>query len=101
MTRNNIPNGRAWLTPSEAATYTGVSATTLRSEIRAGRLAAFKRVSRRDGKPTGGLAISRADLDAYMRRYPVVNPRDVMHAVGVFAIMAVGMAWPIIEGLAW
>lgn len=100
MTRNNIPNGRAWLTPNEAATYTGMSHTTLRSEIRAGRLAAFKRVSR-DGKPTEWLAISRADLDAYMRRYPAMSPRDVMHAVGVLMIMAVGMAWPMIEGLAW
>lgn len=100
MTRDNIPNGREWFTPYEAATYCGTDRHAIVNAVKAGTLPGYYR-TQRDGKQTKNLAISRADLDAFMTRYPVMNPRDVMHAVGVLMIMAVGMAWPMIEGLAW
>ena len=100
MTKKTIAEGREWLTPSEAAAYSGMSANAINRETNAGRLPAYQRAGM-DGRPSKWRTISRADLDAYMRRWPAMNPRDVMHAVGVFAIMAVGVVWPIIEGLAW
>ena len=100
MTKKTITEGREWLTTGEAAAYSGMGVNAINREINAGRLPAYQRAGM-DGRPSKRRTISRADLDAYMRRYPAMSPRDVMHAVGVLAIMAVGMAWPVIEGLAW
>lgn len=100
MTMKKIPDGREWLSAAEAARRAGIDPKKLREHVRAGRLRGYYK-TRKDGRPSSHMIVSAADLDAYMRRYPAMSPRDVMHAVGVFAIMAVGMAWPIIEGLAW
>lgn len=100
MTKKNIPEGREWLSAAEAARRMGTDPKKVREHVRAGRLRGYYK-TRKDGTPSSHIIIDAADLDAFMTRNPVVNPRDVMHAVGVFAIMAVGMAWPIIEGLAW